>query len=37
MDKEFIKICGMPAIIWGATSSKAYLYVHGKDVNKEEA
>ena len=37
MEKEFIQICGIPAIIWGVTSSKAYLYVHGKGGDKEEA
>ena len=37
MEKEFIQICSIPAIIWGVTSSKAYLYVHGKGLDKEEA
>ncbi len=34
--KEF-NINTIPAIVWGNTSKKLYLYIHGKDGNKEEA
>lgn len=37
MKIEKISINGIPAIIWGEKSKKAYLYVHGKMSNKESA
>lgn len=35
--KEKIYIAGIPAIIWGAPSEKAYIHVHGKCSRKEYA
>ncbi len=37
METEKIKIHGIPSIIWGSTSSKVYLYIHGQGGYKEEA
>ncbi len=37
MNKEPLRIQGSPAIIWGATSPKVYLYIHGQGGCKEEA
>ncbi|MFV0240873.1 MAG: alpha/beta hydrolase [Lacrimispora sphenoides] len=37
MDKEFIKIENIPVILWGTKSDSIYIYVHGKNSNKEEA
>lgn len=37
MDKEFIKIENIPVILWGTKSDSIYIYVHGKNANKEEA
>lgn len=37
MKPRKIKIAGIPALIWGEKSEKAYLYVHGKQSNKESA
>ena len=37
MIKEKINIEGIPAIIWGEKSDKAYIFVHGKMSNKESA
>lgn len=37
MLKKKFEIHGIPAILWGTTSDKLYLYVHGQGGNKEEA
>jgi len=37
MEKRNFQIHGIPAIIWGNTSNKLYLYLHGQGGNKEEA
>lgn len=37
MKKEYQMVEGIPAIIWGAPSDRAYLYVHGKLSSKEAA
>ena len=35
--KEKITVEGIPSIIWGEPSEKAYIYVHGKCSRKEYA
>jgi esterase/lipase len=37
MKREIILIQNIPSIIWGDTSEKLYLFVHGKMSNKESA
>lgn len=37
MKKEYCNIAGLPAIIWGETFDRVYLYVHGKLASKEAA
>lgn len=37
MDTKRIEISGIPALIWGPESDKAYLCVHGKMSSKESA
>ena len=37
MTDEHLNIKNIPAIIWGDTSSKVYLYIHGQGGYKEEA
>lgn len=37
MRKEYLKIGEIPAILYGETSNRLYLFVHGKHGNKEEA
>lgn len=37
MEKSTVKICGVPAIIWGKCSKKVFIYIHGQGGNKEEA
>ena len=37
MDKQYIKIGHIPAVIYGEKSEKAYIFVHGKCGRKEEA
>jgi pimeloyl-ACP methyl ester carboxylesterase len=37
METKKIKIHAIPAIIWGSTSSRVYLYIHGQSGCKEEA
>lgn len=37
MLKRSIRINSIPAIVWGEPSSKAYIFVHGKLSQKEEA
>lgn len=35
--KKKIKIGNIPAILWGESSDKIYIFVHGKMSNKESA
>ncbi len=35
--KKELEIKGIPAILWGISSRKIYLYVHGQGDCKEEA
>lgn len=35
--KKELKINGIPAVLWGISSRKIYLYVHGQGGCKEEA
>ncbi len=35
MNKEYIKIMGIPAVLWGKESDKVWLCVHGKMSSKE--
>ena len=37
MEKEILLIDGIPAILWGKTSEKIYIHVHGKMSRKEYA
>lgn len=37
MEVQHIKISNIPAIIWGKTSDKVYIHVHGKMSRKEYA
>ena len=37
MKKQLLHKNNIPAVIWGASSDKIYLYVHGKSGCKEEA
>ena len=37
MKKEYLKIEQIPSILWGDTSQKLYLFIHGKDGSKEDA
>lgn len=37
MEKSYFQIEHIPAILWGGTADKIYLFVHGKNGNKEEA
>jgi len=37
MEKEKIQVENIPAILYGTTSDKLYIYVHGKYSRKEEA
>ena len=37
MKKEKKTINGIPAIIWGDTSDRVFIYIHGKDSQKEYA
>ena len=37
MKIEKLTIDGIPAVIWGESSQKAYLYVHGKLSSKDAA
>lgn len=37
MEKEFVKIENIPAILWGRKADSIYIYVYGKNANKEEA
>ncbi len=37
MERQDIKICSIPSIIWGKESDKVYIHVHGKMSRKEFA
>ena len=37
MQIQSILLENIPAILWGNTSNRLYLYIHGQDANKEEA
>ncbi|HCC34114.1 MAG TPA: alpha/beta hydrolase [Ruminococcaceae bacterium] len=37
MEKSYLKIKDIYAVLWGAKSDKLYIYVHGKKGNKEDA
>lgn len=37
MDAERCDIAGIPAVVWGDKSDRAYVYVHGKMSRKEYA
>lgn len=37
MKRRIIQIQGIPAIIWGTSSKRLYLYIHGQGGCKEEA
>ena len=37
MKKQELKIAGVPAVLYGERSRRAYLYVHGINGCKEEA
>lgn len=37
MEKKYIKIKNIPAILWGTKADSIYIFVHGKKSNKEEA
>ena len=37
MDRQSISISGIPAILWGKASDRAYIHVHGKLGRKEDA
>lgn len=37
MKTETLKICRIPAVVWGEPADKLYIYVHGKLGYKEEA
>lgn len=37
MERNLILIDSIPTVVWGKESEKIYIYVHGKNGNKEEA
>jgi len=37
MEKKYLEIGGIPAILWGEKSDRAYIAVHGKLSSKEDA
>lgn len=37
MERNLILVDSIPTIVWGKESEKIYIYVHGKNGNKEEA
>lgn len=37
MERNLILIDSIPTVVWGKESEKIYIYVHGKNRNKEEA
>ena len=37
MKKQTMTLAGIPAILYGSRSRRAYLYLHGKNGCKEEA
>lgn len=36
MQKQYIKIGHIPAVIWGEPSNRVFLAVHGDQSNKED-
>lgn len=36
MEKQLLHINNIPAVIWGASSDKIYLYVHGNPAAKKK-
>ena len=37
MKKQTVTLAGVPAVLYGERSRRAYLYLHGKNGCKEEA
>lgn len=37
MERNLILIDSIPTVVWGKESENIYIYVHGKNGNKEEA
>lgn len=37
MKQEYLRINGIPAILWGEPSDEIFIYVHGNNSSKEEA
>lgn len=37
MERNLILIDSIPTVVWGKESEKIYIYVHGKNENKEKA
>ena len=37
MKKQTVTLAGIPAVLYGERSRRAYLYLHGKNGCKEEA
>ena len=36
MEKQYLWIEGIPAVLWGAASDKLFIAVHGDQSNKED-
>lgn len=36
MERNLILIDSIPTVVWGKESGKIYIYVHGKNGNKED-
>ena len=37
MKQEYLRIDGIPAILWGEPSEEIFIFVHGENSSKEEA
>lgn len=37
MKQEYLRIDGIPSILWGEPSEKLFIFVHGENSSKEEA
>lgn len=37
MKQEYLRIDGIPAILWGEPSEEIFIFVHGENLSKEEA
>lgn len=37
MKSEYLRISGIPAILWGEPSEKLFIFVHGENSSKESA